>query len=202
MDIAKFYDDRTIYPESHKASHWSSEHFQQENFNFAYQIGPLERTDNILDLGCGYGDLHKFFKDRNFQGHYEGIDVSPKVIAIARKRHLAKFTCIDFLDDKFQNTYDWIFALGPFNLVVENQDEYLRQNLQKMYRLARKGFYVFFTSDYCPKGETYLYYYDPVKVMQECLKITHTFNINQVVAKNGFLLYMYNKEWLDTPLKT
>jgi SAM-dependent methyltransferase len=41
----------------------------------------------VLDLGCGPGNLRAALRLRGWKGHFIGVDVSEKVIAVARKAH-------------------------------------------------------------------------------------------------------------------
>ena len=47
----------------------------------------LVKSGNVIDLGCGNGRLFELFKD-NKKIKYLGIDFSPKMIGVAKKRYL------------------------------------------------------------------------------------------------------------------
>lgn len=205
MNINQFYDGMASqYKEGWKASHWSSKESQEDNFNLLTQISPFEQADRILDLGCGQGDLFGFMQRRGWISVYEGIDVSPKMIDRAWNKYpKGRFACIDFLDDKFNYKYDWILASGPFNHKVEgDQYEYISKCFKKMYKLSNKGFAVLLMSKHDPaqkaNPQEYLFGYDPLKVMEEALKLTHTINFNHTALPWGFLLFVYNEKWLNS----
>lgn len=66
---------------------------------------------SVLDLGCGYGDIARFFVDRC---RYVGIDSNPSYIAEARKRNRqnnAEFIVADIADSEVHES-------GPFDLVL------------------------------------------------------------------------------------
>jgi cyclopropane fatty-acyl-phospholipid synthase-like methyltransferase len=199
MNIAQFYDNRCITnKEGWKAAHWISKESQEDNFTLLTQIAPFEQDERILDLGCGQGELYSFLKKR-WKLTYEGIDVSPKMIEQAWNNNpQGRFANIDFLSQEFNYHYDWILASGTFNHKAENQYEYLRKCLQKMYKLSNKGGAVILTSRYdpCPKPEEYLFGYDPSLVLQMCLDMTSFVNINHVALIWGFVLYFYNEKWI------
>lgn len=52
-------------------------------------LGTLPVTANILDLGCGNGELARELSRRGHQGTYVGLDFSPELMAEARKVSLA-----------------------------------------------------------------------------------------------------------------
>lgn len=65
----------------------------------------------VLDLGCGYGEIARFFVNRT---EYVGVDMNSDYIEQAKKRYggtNAKFVVGDIADPK-------ILALGPFDLVL------------------------------------------------------------------------------------
>ena len=203
MNIPEFYDEMaSLYKEGWKASHWNSKESQEDNFNLLTQIAPFEQSDRILDLGCGQGDLFGFMQRRGWRSIYEGIDVSPKMIERAWTKYpKGRFACIDFLDKKFNYKYDWILASGPFNhKVEEDQYDYLKKCIEKMYSLAGKGFGVILTSQHDPMQKLnpteYLFGYDPLKVMKICFDITYTVNMNHTALTWGLLVFMYNEQWL------
>ena len=65
----------------------------------------------VLDLGCGYGEIAKFFVGRT---HYVGIDSNAGYIDEAKRRFQgtnAQFIAADIGDPE-------VLALGPFDLVL------------------------------------------------------------------------------------
>jgi SAM-dependent methyltransferase len=45
------------------------------------------RSDSVIDVGCGYGDLYGFLRAGQFDGEYLGIDINPQLIEEGRKRY-------------------------------------------------------------------------------------------------------------------
>jgi 2-polyprenyl-3-methyl-5-hydroxy-6-metoxy-1,4-benzoquinol methylase len=203
MNIKDFYDKMAnTHKEGWKAAHWASKESQDDNFNLLTQIAPFEQSDRILDVGCGQGDLFGFMKKRGWRAIYEGIDISPKMVDRAWMKYPeGRFACIDFLDKKFNYKYDWILAAGTFNHKVdEDQYEYLDKCIKKMYSLASKGFGMILMSKYDPMQKLnptdYLFGYDPMKVLDMCFKTTYTLNMNHTALTWGFLVFIYNENWL------
>ncbi len=203
MNLCEFYNKLALqHKEGWRAAHWSSKESQEDNFGLLTQIAPFEQTDRILDLGCGQGDLFGFLKRRGSRAVYEGIDISDKMIERAWKKYPeGRFACIDFLDPKFNYSYDWILASGPFNHKVDgDQYEYLARCMEKMYSMAKKGFGVILMSKYDPMQKIqptdYLFGYDPMKVMEDVFKLTYTVNINHTALTWGFVVFVYNEKWI------
>ncbi len=97
----------------------------------------------VLDLGCGNGFLAPEVIKRGAE--YVGIDVSSKLIRIAKKKFVdevksgkAKFICADVLNLKLPNkTFDFIFSFAVMHHIPSNR---FRLNfLKQIYKLLKPG---------------------------------------------------------------
>jgi len=72
----------------------------------------VKKGDKILDLGCGNGRLYKILKNNGVE--YTGIDISKKLIEIARKNYpKARFIVADALNLPFkEKEFDLVFAIA------------------------------------------------------------------------------------------
>jgi len=72
----------------------------------------ITRGDVVLDLGCGDGRLFQIFRDKNID--YTGIDISEKLIKIAkRKNPNTKFIVGDALKLPFpDNSFTKVFNIA------------------------------------------------------------------------------------------
>lgn len=93
----------------------------------------------ILDIGCGPGVYMQYFSKEG--AHVIGIDISAKMIELARKNMSAagikeiEFICGDFFEKQFTGVYDHAIAIGLFDYVApSHRDEYLG----KMATLAKR----------------------------------------------------------------
>lgn len=64
----------------------------------------------VLDLGCGYGEIARFFADRT---RYVGVDSNAEYIEVAKNRY--KGTSAEFLVGSVSDPE--VLAMGPFDLV-------------------------------------------------------------------------------------
>jgi ubiquinone/menaquinone biosynthesis C-methylase UbiE len=58
----------------------------------------IKEGDKILDLGCGTGTLLILGKHKHPQAHFIGIDIDPKVLAIAKRKIAKKKIDISLLE--------------------------------------------------------------------------------------------------------
>lgn len=106
---------------------------------------------SILDIGCGFGDLNCFLKDRCTSYAYTGVDCVESLIAEAEKRHHnenAEFHLGNFLELEL-GEFDYIVASGIFNFKLDNEDnyEYTKKVMEKCWRTSRHGVALDFLSD-------------------------------------------------------
>ena len=97
-------------------------------------LGRIESVNRVLEVGCGTGDniAHCSAQIR------DAIDVSPKMIEEARKRHPnINFSTIDIMKGSLEPGYDLIIALG----VIQYVRDYARF-LEIVTRLLAPGGYL------------------------------------------------------------
>ena len=102
-----------------------------EKYMLAKFVLPRDRSATILDVGTGNG---RFLFEMSREGFtdLQGIDVSEKLIAVARQRagkgnipikfDLMDASCLSFKD----NSYDVVFALGQVISFIDNDEDRLR----------------------------------------------------------------------------
>jgi SAM-dependent methyltransferase len=94
------------------ASHWNGEEFNRKNGIEQHQnaVRFLENKTSAIDIGCGSsGRIIDLLVAEGFD--VEGLDISPKMIALAKKRHPdQKFYLADICEWDFPKSYDFISA--------------------------------------------------------------------------------------------
>ena len=112
----------------------------------AHALGRLRRTDEVLELGCGYGRIAKELA--RVAKRVVGIDTSPESLELARRLMIDEERC-EFLH---MDAADLRFPDGCFDAVLCLQNgicafgvDHLRL-LQEALRVAREGGLVLFSS--------------------------------------------------------
>ncbi|MBU0686756.1 MAG: class I SAM-dependent methyltransferase [Candidatus Margulisbacteria bacterium] len=106
-----------------------------------------KRGLDILDVGCGFGDFWEYLKkekiDQQYKVKYKGIDISEKLIEVARKKHpKSDFEVKNILKDDFNRSFDLVFCSGAFNIRFMDADahlKYVKDLLLKMFELSKIG---------------------------------------------------------------
>jgi len=93
----------------------------------------------MLDVGCGFGDINKYFAKNITNYTYHGIDLVEGMITTANdiyKEHSnISFSCGDFLTDiSDDQKYDYVIASGIFNFQMHDVDNYT--NVEEILKKA------------------------------------------------------------------
>jgi ubiquinone/menaquinone biosynthesis C-methylase UbiE len=121
--------DAEGYADSYQIRNTPSYHFFQSRSTIV--MGYLKSIDkgSVLDVGCGPGIYAPLV--RQLGHNYIGIDISPKMIEVARKRFAscADFEICDALHLPFKEcSFDAVLCLGMFEYISPGEEEsYLRE---------------------------------------------------------------------------
>jgi SAM-dependent methyltransferase len=191
--LLKFFDEmiNAHSADSSQVVGWSSRDTQLIRFKILTEIADLDFT-NILDIGCGVGDLYPYLNEKFVNFSYQGIDIHPKMIKMAKEK---------FPDANFQNLelkditdkYDYSFVSGAFNLMVTNNYRYLADQINYMAKISKKGFAFNLLSSYVGKEFMYqqLFYYDPCEVLKLCKNNFERVILRHDYLDNDFTIYIY-----------
>jgi SAM-dependent methyltransferase len=106
---------------------------------------PDERPGSVNDYGCGYGALADYLEARYPDWSYCGLDVSPQMVAEARRLHPAAETKTRFLSDRAQMPRaTYTVSSGIFNVKLEEPEaewqNYVLATLEDLAVLSTSGF--------------------------------------------------------------
>jgi len=96
----------------------------------------------ILDVGCGTGDLYGYFKNKNLNVDYYGIDILDKMIDRANTVYPDGrfFTGDIFIKSPFsKKQFDIIFCSGVFNLNMGDNYTFLKEALPVFFTHSKES---------------------------------------------------------------
>lgn len=190
MDLEKTYQEKFGKETGVRSLGWGSEHTQKVRFRVLMEISGLQVTDNVLDVGCGHGDLSHHFDD------YLGIDLRNSAIIAARDKYEDKWKGLfhaSFLNQSVFETegeFDWCFASGVFAL-KDNWGETTRKTVERMFSLCKEGIAFNLLSDSCDYKDTDMKHCtidDVVSLMQS---VTDKYVIRNDYLPNDLTVYAY-----------
>lgn len=190
--ILDFYEKSfSIYGNDPRSVHWSNEQTQSMRFEILNKIADLNNKQ-ILDLGCGLGDLYKFFIKKEIEVDYTGIDIVPAFIDQARVR----FPDAHFIlsnAETLKEEHDYILASGSFNLTVENAKSYYFTMIRNIFEHARVGFAFNLLNIKSHQSDDTYIAYDIDEVVTFCKTLTPNVVVVDDYLPWDFTIYMYKK---------
>ncbi len=121
----------------------------------------------ILDFGCGKGDLFGFLKKKDINVKYCGIDVNKNLIEFASKKYPeTEFLSVDIEEDRFDRTFDIIFICGVFNLRIADIEESMKSCLKRLFGMCREALHFNALSYNFHQRNVELYYVEPGELLQ------------------------------------
>ena len=118
---------------------WENEKAQELRFEVLKNI--FFQGASVLDVGCGLGNLYDYLKKQGYNFNYTGVDILPEMIFRAKEKNPQAefFSANIFEDDLFvDRKFDVIYASGIFNIELGNNEDFLRNALQKFVSLSNK----------------------------------------------------------------
>lgn len=180
------------YGNDPRSVHWSGEISQNVRFEILANIAPLTNA-SVLDVGCGLGDIYKFFISKRIPVDYTGIDVVPAFIERARERFPdARFDIADAMS--LEHNYDYIFVSGALNFTTAGKEKYYFDMIKTLFEYTNKGLaFNMLNREAHPTNETYLSY-DINEVTQFCKTLTNNVVVISDYLPQDFTVYMYKQE--------
>jgi len=182
-----------------RSLNWGSRASQELRFSILSHVGKIEGA-TILDVGCGLGDFYEWLTKNNKTVEYSGIDITPKMIEIARQRFLGvDFHLENLLRDRDlskTNTppeYDFILASGIFAHRQNVPMTFLENMVTEMFRYCRKAVAFNSLSAWCEDKEEGEFYADPLDTLKYCRSITPWVTLRHDYHPRDFTIYMYKE---------
>jgi len=153
------------------------------------------KAPTLLDVGCGYGGLANYARQKGVVLNYTGIDIATNMISWAKKNvKKAKFIENDFLNHDFSVlSYDYVICNGiltqKLDTSLRDMDVYAKSLIRKMYGLCNKAIAFNMMTTYVNFFAPNLYYKHPAEIMSYCLseistkvKIDHSYGLYEFTA--------------------
>ncbi|MFB7302875.1 class I SAM-dependent methyltransferase [Heyndrickxia sporothermodurans] len=195
----KFYEVDKI-TDSFRDLQWGSSEGQKIRFQYLTKLFEEDKEGefSLLDVGCGLAHFYDYLSENYFveKIHYSGLDIQTNFIKFASEKHpKCKFINKSLFELETQKKYDYVVASGTFNIVLPdtNMDDYLKQNIKKMYELCNKGiaFNLLTTNIPSHDMEAINASYNPIDILKWCFDFTNKVNLYHSYKINDFTIAMY-----------
>jgi SAM-dependent methyltransferase len=149
--VARYYDSRVReFGPTPWGVDWTCELTQKMRFIQLLKIARRRRRFSVNDLGCGYGALLSFVRER-YGEHavdYAGADVAPGMIECAERDFAQDAHASFVVGSSLPRVADYSVASGLFNVQLGHAPAhwgaFVREVLNELHRASRLGFAVNF----------------------------------------------------------
>jgi len=193
--VDRHRDSVTRFGHHPYALYWSSKEIQELRFKVLSEIG-IESGQCILDVGCGFGDLHTWLQQQAIEVDYIGLDLSPDLLQQARILHpdgqFLEGELFDrgLLDDSGEETlFDWVVLSGAMNENLHDDGAYARKMIARMFEVCRKGLAFNMLNANAIQAHD-LQSVDPVEMLEFCQSLSVNCQLRDDYLRNDFTIYM------------
>jgi SAM-dependent methyltransferase len=175
-EVATYYAGKLAeHGDTPRGVDWNGEESQMVRFEQLCKIiDPKKSNFSINDVGCGYGALLDYLRDKHSTCTYVGVDISREMIEAATQRHLGANQARFITSEEPDQMADYGIASGIFNVRLGRTDaewfDYLQGTLDVLDRTSSLGFAFNCLTSYSDeeKKRDYLYYADPCRLFDLC----------------------------------
>ncbi len=124
----------------------------------------LKKSDSILEVGCGVGQLTQLMAEYARNGSIMAVDISPENIRLAKER-LSTFGHVelainDMMDTAFQKSFDWVVFPDVLEHIPSDTHGHVFSTIAKA---LKPGGHVFIHIPH-PKYQDYIREHEPEKL--------------------------------------
>jgi SAM-dependent methyltransferase len=161
-------------------------------------LGEVGAT-SVLDVGCGFADLHDHLRAAGWQGTYRGIDIVGRLLDVARERDPAiTVTEADIADHvpSDPDRFDVVVACGAFNWTLEGERnaDHIRRSVTRMFALARRAVCVDFLSTHVDYRQPGAWHTDPAWALELARGLSRRFRLRHDYMPYEYALVVYRDD--------
>jgi SAM-dependent methyltransferase len=155
------------------------------------------RKPSLLDVGCGYGGLLQYAKEKAVPLSYTGIDVVHGMVLDARAHHPdGAFITGDVLEAKLGRRFDYVVCNGILTQKLDLpgllMDEFAARLIRRMFALCRKGIAFNVMTTKVNFFANNLYYRNPAEMLSWCMnEITPILRVDHSYPFFEYTMYLY-----------
>jgi SAM-dependent methyltransferase len=174
----------------------------KQNLRFGILTSQIDlEGKSVCDIGCGFGDLNGYLKNKIKRYSYFGIDIVESLIKEAVVRYSEdgiRFQCGDFLNAEIAE-YDYAIASGIFNFKLQNEDNYtyIENVMKKAFSLCRIGLAFDFLSDKVDYTYEHTFHSSPEKILSIAYKYTRNLILRNDYMPFEFSVFLFKDDGFD-----
>ncbi len=177
---------------------------QKERFDvLTQQIKDVE-SFNVLDFGCGLGQLFTYMQHKFSDFSYVGVDIVPQFVAENTIRY-EKANFLHIKDYKeIVTKYDYIISAGVFNLLYKDskieQFNIVQETLTHLFAQTNKVLSVDFMTDQVDFQQSTAYHQNPTQIYEFATqKLSKRVIIDQSYMPYEFTIHIFKDDTVLRP---
>jgi SAM-dependent methyltransferase len=201
--IRRYSDRYRSFGKDIKTLGWGS--VEQQHIRFSESIKQIGLSGkNILDIGCGFGDLKIFLDEKNVKySSYTGWDINRDLIAKCNQIHFSNNSSFEVVDlsrhSGMTEDYDVVVMLGLLNFNLKDtmdNYEYSQMMMEKAFALCSEVAVIDFLSTNICEGypkEDFVFYHDPKQILDIAFTLTPNIVLNHSyvpIPQKEFILFL------------
>ena len=175
-----------------EALHWTPKG-QAARYEALCRLSSNINGSSVIDYGCGKGDLYEYMLGKGLSTLYTGVDITPELIELARKKHPENdFLLHDIEDGPLSGQYDFGFICGVFNNKIEGATKSLYNCIRLLFRHIKNGMAVNALSEHTLHKSFELNYIDPDDLLKYAkTEITSNAELRLDIIDGDIFLYLH-----------
>jgi SAM-dependent methyltransferase len=154
---------------------------------------------NILDIGCGFGDLNNYLKNKESDYRYFGIDLVEPFIEEAKKLQTeenVQFKKANILEFHPKELFDYAIASGIFNYQLSDglNYEYIEEVMHKTLDITKDGLAFDFLSDKVDFKDNKLFYNNSEKILNLALRFSRNIVLRSDYMPFEFSIFIFKDQ--------
>ena len=150
---------------------------------------------NVLDVGCGFGEMGNFLVKRYKNVEYKGIDITSEFIENGHKIYpTLDLEIADFHDLTKTQIFDVVLASGVLNSNVSNNMDYRKKSIKKMFDLTDKCLAFNMLGGHpqpINNKKSNVWYADSLEILEYCMSLTKKVVFKSNYHSRDFTIFMY-----------
>lgn len=164
---------------------------QVAKFKVLAEVGNLSGK-HILDVGCGFADYADYLNTHYRPASYTGIDLSDKMIEMARNLHPDTDLYVsNLLTMGGEKKYDVVNANGIFYLLGDGAESLMKKLIIKMFEISNLAVSFNSLSNWAFHLEPGEFYADPARTLDFCRSLSPSVTIRHDYLPHDFTVFLY-----------
>lgn len=182
---------------SHNALAWKSKGAAHQRFRQFWAEIDFDNK-NVLDVGCGFGEMGNFLTERYKNVKYKGVDIMPEFIENGKKIYSQlTLETADYFSRPLPEQYDTVICSGALNSnfgTNEENLEFRKKAIKTMFDHTTNVMAFNMLGGHLAPENTAgsnIWYSDSLEILEYCMSLTRRVILRHHYHPSDFTIFMY-----------